>query len=148
MAEAKKESGAAGRKRRKAEAEAAVAAEPARVELSDEFLERMKAIRDDPMDPIGNSEWANKASRIAADIIARDTTIPLPARIKQLLECIDRIGYTQSKASVSKRIREVQTSAGIPTARQDRQHADGVTEVGRGPALRARRDDRGAATVS
>src|SRR5689334_3165562 len=106
-------SGSQQRKRRKAESAVEVKREVSRDDLNAELDALLVKIGDAPMDPVGNSEWANNLAAAMAAVLAKDRTLPLPDRCKRVAEMIDRIGYTQPKAAVAKRIREVKQSVGV-----------------------------------
>lgn|SRR5579872_3779316 len=142
----KKPSGSEFRKRRKHSAEQDAERERDRGGLNGEWAALLEKIGTVPLDPVGNSEWANNMAAGMAAIIARDETIPLPERFKRVAELIDRVAYSQGKASTAKRIREVKEGAGIPVVKD--RHADGVEQIGAGASLRARGNVRGAVAVS
>jgi hypothetical protein len=98
----------------------------------------LERIGDPPLDPVGNSEWANNLAAAMTDVIARDATIPLEEKFKRTAELIDRIASTQAKAITAKRIREVREAAMAPPRARP---VAGTVLVGPGlPSLRAPRD--------
>ncbi len=135
-ADSKRPSGAQQRKAARAKLDAEKARERERSGSNSDEASLLASLGAPSLDPVGNSEWANNAAAIMAHVTLTDTAIPRETRFKQVLDCIDRIASSQSKALTAKRIREVHKSAGVvPKGGKD---AGDSEQVGGGVTLRAR----------